>query len=54
MKSGETDRKVKVRLKDSAKKWMKNFTTAEEVIDQVILEQLLNTMPHEVNMWVKD
>ena len=53
-KSGETNREVKARLQDLAEKWLKDFTTVETVIDQVILEQLLNTLPQEVRVWVKE
>ena len=53
-KSGETNCEVEARLTDLANKWLKDCTTATAVIDQVILEQLLNTLPQEVRVWVRE
>ena len=53
-KSGETYREIKARLQDLAEKWLKACTTPEALMDQVILEQLLNTLPQEVRVWVRE
>ena len=35
--------------------WMTNhMRNVQEVLEQIALEQLMNTLPQEVNIWVKD
>jgi hypothetical protein len=43
---------MKARLQDMAKKWMKECTTAEEMIDLMVTEQFLNTLAPDVRLWV--
>ena len=42
------------RLEDLASKWMKECTSVEELMDMVILEQLVNTLPDDVHVFVKE
>ena len=52
--AGETNRELAVRLDDLAGKWMKGCTTVEEVRDLVVREQILNTLPEHIRIWVKE
>ena len=45
---------IEARLKDLASKWMKGCTSVEELKDMVILEQLVNTLPDDVRVFVKE
>ena len=51
---GETNRELAVRLLDLQSKWLKKYTTAEAVKEQVALEQFLSILPIEKRAWVKD
>ena len=42
------------RLNDFATKWLKAKASREEVIDQIILEQFLKTLPDEVRVFVRE
>ena len=53
-KQGETNRELAARLGDLAEKWMQGCETKEELKDLVILEQLVNTLPEDVRVWVKE
>lgn len=53
-KTGETSCKVGSRLRDLADKWLKESATVEEVKDLIILEQLVNTLPGNIQVWVKE
>ena len=48
----ETNRELAVRLRDLCTKWTRACKTKEEVIELIIMEQLLNTMPPNVRIWV--
>ena len=50
----ESHREVAVRVKDLAKKWLKQQATAEAVVEVVAQEQLLNTLPSNVRVWVRE
>ena len=41
-----------MRLRDLCTKWTRACKTKEEVIELIIMEQLLNTMPPNVRIWV--
>eukprot|EP00731_Ephydatia_muelleri_P002426 Em0001g2426a len=50
----ESHREVAVRVKDLAKKWLKQQATAEAVVEVVAQEQLLNMLPSNVRVWVRE
>lgn len=54
LRPGESNRELVARLEDLANKWMKTCTSVEELKDVVILEQLLNTLPDDVRIFVKE
>ena len=53
-KDGEMGCELVVRLRDSAKKWMKDRETREDVLDILIMEQFLTTLAPETRTWVKE
>lgn len=50
----ESNRELVARLNDLAGKWMKSFETREDLLDQVVLEQFLRTLPEEVRVFVRE
>ena len=53
-KAGQTPTEIATRLTDLASRWLKDCSTAEEVQDAVVKEQLLATFPEDIRMWVKE
>ena len=53
-KDGETNRELVTRLDDFATKWLQGCCTVQEVKDRVVLEQLLNSLPENVRIWVME
>ena len=53
-KDGEMGCELVVRFRDSAKKWMKDRETREDVLDILIMEQFLTTLSPETRTWVKE
>ena len=53
-KQGETNRELVNRLDDLVNKWMQECKTIEEVKDEVIREQVVNSVPEDVRIWVKE
>lgn len=53
-KSGQTPLEIATRLTDLANKWLKDCSTAEEVKDAVVKEQLMSTLSDDVRAWVKE
>ena len=53
-KTGQTPTEITTRLTDLAGKWLKDCTTADEVKDAVVKEQLLATLPEDVRVWVTE
>ena len=53
-KQGETNRELVARLVDLAEKWMQGCTSIAEVTDVVVLEQVTNTLPGDVRVFVKE
>ena len=53
-KPGETNRELVARLVDLAEKWMQGCTSIAEVTDVVVLEQVTNTLPGDVRVFVKE
>ena len=43
-----------VRLQDLSRKWTKDKTSAEEIVDLMVTEQFLTTLPQELRVWVTD
>ena len=39
---------------ETSSKWLQDYGTREEVIQAVTMEQLLNVMPGELKMWVRE
>ena len=54
MRPGESNRKLVARLEDLASKWTKGCVSVEELKDMVIREQLLNRLPDELRIFVKE
>ena len=51
---GETNQELAVRLQDLAQKWMKGCTAPEQFVDLIAMEQLLNTLPPDIRIWVSE
>ena len=51
---GETPIELATRLQDLADKWLKECDSKEKVVNVIIKEQFLNTLPEEVRVWVKE
>ena len=51
---GETYREQASKLYDMAKKWLKGCTTVDELLDAVVKEQLVDTMPQALKVWVNE
>ena len=43
-----------MRLQDLSRKWTKDKTSAEEIVDLIVTEQFLTTLPQELRVWVTD
>ena len=54
MKPGETPRELVTRLHDLVTKWGKDCKDVNNVFDMMVREQLLNTLPEEVRVWVRE
>ena len=52
--AGETNREYAVKLMDLQKKWLKEYTTVEGILEAVGLEQFLNSLPMEKRVWVHE
>ena len=53
-KMSETYKGLAVRLQDLACKWMAGCSSVQEVIDKLVVEQLFNTMPKELRVWLAE
>ena len=56
LKAGETPRELAIRLRDLADRWTKastDSTDATDILDIFVKEQLINTMPEDVRLWVR-
>ena len=53
-KEGETNRKLAARLEDLVDKWMQDWDKIETIKDLVVLEQLVETLPTDVRIFVKE
>ncbi len=50
----ETNRELKARLDNLAAKWLNECATAADVRDKVVMEQLIDTLPLAVKIFVKE
>ena len=53
-KPGESYQELVMRLGHLASKWLKDCTMVKAIQDQVILEQLLNTLPKDMGIFVRE
>ena len=53
-KQGESSAEFAVRLSDLMDKWMQVCDKVEAVKDKQVMEQLIETLPCYVHIWVKD
>lgn len=53
-KGEETVSELMVRITDLFQKWTKSCQTVEEVQNLIVMEQLLNTLPAEIKIWVTE
>ena len=51
---GEGNRELASRLRDLTDKWMQGCNSVEDMKDRIVMEQLINTMPSQVRVWVKE
>ena len=54
VKPSETIRELAVRLDDLATKWTKECDTVAKLRDAMVMEQILNSLPKEVKVWLKE
>ena len=50
----ETPRELTTRLMDMAKKWSKECSTFDGLLDLIVKEQLLNCLPEDIRVWVRE
>ena len=50
----ESYRELANRIKDLGKKWLRQYDTVEKVVEAVVQEQLLNTLPQYLRVWVRE
>ena len=53
-KDGESYMELVIRLQDLFKKWIAGSKDIEEVCEKVVVEQLLNTMPSDLRIWIRE
>ena len=51
-KEGEAYMELVTRLLDLMKKWMNDCNTVEAMTEKIVIEQLLNTKPRDLSIWV--
>ena len=51
---GETYQNLAFRLSDMAQKWTKECGTIEQLLDKMVMEQLLKSLPEETRIWVHE
>lgn len=55
IQEGETARELRDRLKDLLEKWLEPETrTKDQVCDQIILEQFIGMLNHDLQVWVRE
>ena len=53
-KEGESYTEMVIRLQDLFKKWTVGCKTVEEVSEKVVIEQLVNAMPSDLRIWIRE
>ena len=53
-KDSESFMELVIRLQDLFQKWTAGCKTVEEVSEKMVIEQLLNTMPSDLRIWIKE
>ena len=53
-KESETFMELVIRLQDLFQKWTAGCKTVEEVSEKMVIEQLINTMPSDLRIWIKE
>ena len=43
-----------IKMQDLQKKWMRDCTSLEEVFEMLVMEQLINTMPSDLRVWIRE
>ena len=51
---GETNREHAVRLMELQRKWLKEWTSVEKILEAIGLEQFLSTLPMEKKVWIHE
>ena len=54
LREEEPNRELVVRLEDLVRKWAKNCESVDELRDTLVLEQLMNTLPEDVRIFVRE
>ena len=52
--SGEGYLELATRLRDLAEKWLNGCTTVKAVMEKIVVEQLIDTMPRDLKIWIRD
>ena len=50
----ESNKELVVCLNDLATKWLKERKSREEVVDQIVLEQFLKTLPDDIRVYIRE
>ena len=53
-KEGEAFVELATRLQDLARKWLSECESAEEAIERIVVEQLVNTLPSDLRIWLSE
>ena len=49
-----TNLELATRLRDLVEKWLTGCTTVEAVMEKIVVEQLIETMPRDLKIWIRD
>ena len=53
-KPEESYHELVIRMQNLQKKWMRDCTSLEEVFDMLVMEQLINMMPSDLRVWIRE
>eukprot|EP00731_Ephydatia_muelleri_P035196 Em0104g2a len=53
-KAEETYRELGNRLQDTAKKWLRDYESKEELLDVLVKEQFVNSLPTILQVWIRE
>ena len=53
-KPEESYRELVIRMQNLQKKWMRDCTSLEEVFHMLVMEQLINMMPSDLRVWIRE